>query len=304
MTPKQKLLTFTVVLTLLALACALTPAPAPPPVDDPVDQNAIDTMVAETLAASGDDPGQSDGAGGGDDGDDSGGDDPAPADPTATFTPEPTATPTETPTNTPEPTDPPSAVDALGLGEPDVSYGFGSSNGPFYEYSQADSKVEAKDGTLQFTMYNAVSWTIWSFSSIELEDYYFEIDVKMPADCVGKDRGGIIFGTKPSKTDNGANYQISCDGKYRLFIYTGSETINLIPWSSHDNIIAGPNKTNRLGILHQDNKITLYMNGGKLQTITDDTYVGVGRIGINMGADEHDNVTIYFDNAAYWTTIP
>ena len=57
-------------------------------------------------------------------------------------------------------------------------------------------------------------------------------------------------------------------------------------------------------MLHKGNNISLYINGVKMDTIIDDTYVGVGRIGINMGSDEHDNLTIFFDDAAYWTSIP
>ncbi len=298
MYPKQKMYVLLAMLLILALACNLSPQGG----ETPQDPGAVDTMVAQTVAASGGqqatliDPETGQG--------DSGGQQPPPGDSapteTATFTPEPTATATMTPTDSPPP---PSAIDALNLGSPDATYNFNNA-GTFFTYNSADSKVEIKDGTLQFTMKNAVSWTIWSFSAIELEDYYFEINVKMPDDCVGADRGGIIFGTPPGETDNGANYQISCDGRYRLFIYDGAATDTLVPWTSSSEIMGGPGKTNRLGVLHKDNKITLYMNGVKLTTVTDNTYVGEGRIGINMGADEHDNLTIYFDDAAYWTSIP
>ncbi len=46
------------------------------------------------------------------------------------------------------------------------------------------------------------------------------------------------------------------------------------------------------------------MNGQKLETVTDNTYVGKGRIGVNMGVDDHDNVTILFDDASYWEPVP
>ena len=57
-------------------------------------------------------------------------------------------------------------------------------------------------------------------------------------------------------------------------------------------------------MLHKGNDISLYINGVKMDTITDDTYVGIGRVGINMGSDKHDNLTIFFDDAAYWTSLP
>jgi hypothetical protein len=295
---KQRLVLISALLLILALACSLSPQPSQP-ASDP---GAVDTMVAQTVAAQVNedppavDPGEDPPP---DEDPQPPAEEPQPEEPTATFTPEPTDTPEPTATSEP----PPSAVSELNLGNPDATFSFDKA-GTFFTYSQADSKVEIKDGTLQYTIYDAIAWTIWSFSALELEDYYFEINVTMPGDCVGKDRGGIIFGTKPGDTSDGANYQVSCDGYYRLFIYDGSDTIHLVPWTDDNSINSGPNATNRLGVLHEDNEITLYVNGSKLTTVTDDTYVGTGRIGINMGVDEHDNVTIYFDDAAYWTTIP
>jgi hypothetical protein len=300
MYPKQKLILVCLILLAFSVACSLNSQPA-----NTVDEDTVATMVAQTVAANqsqqtADQPTQSDGSGGGE------AEQPAPAtdtpvpSETPTNTPEPTATETLTPT--PEPTLP-MGIDELNLGNPDASYGF-NSKGPFYTYSSSDSKVEVKDSTLQFTIFDAISWTIWSFSSLELQDFYFEISVKMPDNCQGKDRGGVIFGTPLGETDKGINYQISCDGHYRLFIYDGANTINLINWTNSDELFSGPGKTNRLGVMHRGQKITLYINGALINQVSDDTYVGKGRIGVNMGVDNHDNVTITFDDAAYWTSLP
>jgi len=299
MSHKLKWLLTVPLLVTLTLACTLSGQPTAT-----VDENAVATKVAQTMAAQGpqiEEPTpQNDGSGGGE----------GVQQPPATETPIPTETPTNTPeptatetlTPTPEPTLP-MGIDELNLGNPDATYGF-NSKGPFYTYSAKDSTVEVKDGTLQFTIYDAISWTIWSFSSLELEDFYFEISVKMPDNCQGTDRGGIIFGTPLGETDKGINYQVSCDGRYRLFIYDGIETTTLINWTSSDEIKAGPGKTNRLGVMHRGQKITLYINGMLIDQIADDTYVGKGRVGINMGVDDHNNVTITFDDAAYWSALP
>ena len=299
MSHKLKWLLTVPLLVTLTLACTLSGQPTAT-----VDEDAVATKVALTMAAQNpqiEEPTpQNDGSGGGED----------EQQPPATETPIPTETPTNTPeptatetlTPTPEPTLP-MGIDELNLGNPDASYGF-NSKGAFYTYTASDSKVEVKDGTLQFTIYDAISWTIWSFSSLELEDFYFEISVKMPDNCQGTDRGGIIFGTPIGETDQGINYQISCDGRYRLFIYDGIETTTLINWTSSDEIDGGPGKTNRIGVMHRGQKITLYINGMLVEQISDDTYVGKSRIGINMGVDNHNNVTITFDDAAYWTALP
>jgi hypothetical protein len=290
---KQKILFIGMVIVAFTLACSLSGQQP----TATLDQSAVDTMVAETVAAQ--QPR--------DEGDGSGDDEPqtAPTDtvePTDAPTDTPEPTPTETPTNTPEPTLP-QGIDELNLGPADRTYNF-DSKGAFYTYSGSESAVEVKDGTLQFTMFDALPYTIWSFSALELEDFYFEISVRMPGDCVGKDRGGIIFGTPLEETGEGINYQISCDGMYRLFIYDGNETINLVPWTGSSELDDGPGKTNKIGVIHRGEKITLYINGELVTQLSDDTYVGEGRIGINMGADNHDNVTIFFDDAAYWTDLP
>lgn len=293
---KQKLILIGLILVVLTLGCSLSPA-APTPT---VDQSSVQTMVAETVAAESGAP-----ADDGSTGDDSG--EPQPA---ATDTPEPTEAPTDTPeatptitnTPTPEPTLP-QGIDELNLGAPDASYNF-DSKGAFYTYSDSTSQVEVKDGTLQYKIYDSISYTIWSYSALELQDYYFEISVRMPDNCTGKDRGGVIFGTPLGETEEGLNYQISCDGMYRLFLWDGSQTITLVPWTSSSELDAGPGKTNKIGVIHQGEKITLYINGELVDQLSDDTYVGEARIGINMGVDNHDNVTIYFDDAAYWTNLP
>ncbi|MEJ2757964.1 MAG: DUF1080 domain-containing protein [Anaerolineales bacterium] len=290
---KQKLVLIGLILILLTVACNLSPASPTPTVDE----GAVQTMVAQTVAAN-------DGAPA-----DNGGDTGEPQD-APTNTPEPTEAPTNTPeptptitlTPTPEPTLP-QGIDELDLGPADATYNFDTKK-PFYTYSDSTSQVEAKDGTLQFTIFDALSYTIWSFSSLELQDFYFEISVRMPDNCVGKDRGGIIFGTPINETNEGYNYQISCDGGYRLFLYDGSQTITLVPWTSSSELEAGPGKTNKIGVIHKGEKITMYINGELVNQLSDDTYVGEGRIGINMGVDNHDNVTIYFDDAAYWTNLP
>jgi hypothetical protein len=299
MSLKFKWLLIVTVLVTLTVACNLSGQST-----TTVDEDVVATSVALTLAAQGaqiEEPTpQNDGSGGGED----------EQQPPATETPIPTETPTNTPeptatetlTPTPEPTLP-MGIDELNLGNPDATYGF-NSKGPFYVYSASDSQVEVKDSTLQFTIFDAISWTIWSFSSLELEDFYFEISVKMPDNCQGTDRGGIIFGTPIGETEQGINYQVSCDGRYRLFIYDGIETTTLINWTSSDEIDAGPGKTNRIGVMHRGQKITLYINGMLVEQVSDDTYVGKGRIGVNMGVDNHNNVTITFDDAAYWTALP
>ena len=300
MKQKFNLLVTAVLLLTLAVACNLSPATSQPTVDSA----ALDTMVAQTVAASGieNQPAQPTSSGSEDQPGEVVEDTQVPATETATNTPEPTATFTETPTPTQEATLP-VGLDDLDLGDPEWTHAF-TNKGVFFTYSDSDSKVAYNNGKLEFTIFDALSYTIWSYSTVELEDFYFEITVQMPDNCKPKDRGGIMFGTPLGETNEGYVYQISCDGEYRLFLWDGSTTTNLVNWTKTDELEAGSGKSNRIGVLRDGKKIVLYVNGQKMDELTDNTYVGKGRIGVNMGVDDHDNVTVKFDDAAYWTDLP
>ncbi|HKJ27225.1 MAG TPA: hypothetical protein VJ965_06285, partial [Anaerolineales bacterium] len=249
MKEKVRIISTIVLLAGLLAGCSLA---RPPQNDNQVDQGLIQTMVAETEVAINQQP-TADNSGG-DTGGDTGGQDtqvPAPSNtPIPTNTPEPTATPTETPTPTVEATLP-SGIDDLNLGNPDVKYTFDNDNS-VYTFGGSDNKAEVKDGTYQFTMVGEIDYTVWSFPFAKvLEDYYFEVAITMPENCNPKDKAGIIFGTPDKETDNGANFQISCDGHYRLWLYDGSNTIYLINWTKADELFSGAGKTNKIGVMHR-----------------------------------------------------
>ena len=89
--------------------------------------------------------------------------------------------------------------------------------------------------------------------------------------CKGADHFGLML-SPVSSADNGYLFGISCDGKYVLWKWDGTRMTALVKWTTSDGIQAGANKTNRIGIKAEGNKLSLYANGILLTELTDKSY--------------------------------
>jgi hypothetical protein len=290
------------VLLILMLACSL-PGQQEGNNGDSNDGEDLNRMIAQTVAAANQQATQDalQSPGGDDDGD--GGDQPPPPPDTQTpptNTPLPTSTPNPTATNTPQPTPTSPAGDpASVLGSPDWTHHFNQEY-PWHTYTSSTDKTEVTGGKYYFRFFETISWPIWAFAAKEIEDYYLEITVQMPSACAGKDSGGLIFGSPAGANNEGYIYRVSCDGKYRLTSFDGSNTNVLVSWSTDPAILVGPDQINRLGVMVQGDHITLYINGAKVAETDDTLYTSLGRFGVAASAPETSDLVITFDDAAYW----
>ncbi|MDH3944407.1 MAG: hypothetical protein OEV06_09980, partial [Anaerolineae bacterium] len=215
-----------------------------------------------------------------------------------TSTGAPSITPAPTITDTPAATSTAPADDpANSLGSPDFTDNFSNDNN-WSTYDSEGSKAEIKDGRFVFTKKTIQYGSHWSVSWPKLTDFYLHVTGQMPAACSGLDRLGIIF--RAPEPSRGFLYTISCDGRYRLAVWDGSETRIIVDWTSSSHINSGANAVNRLGVLVEGKQTTLYVNGKMLTSVTDDQYVGSNRYGLLVGAAEHEPFTVYFDDLSYW----
>jgi len=105
--------------------------------------------------------------------------------------------------------------------------------------------------------------------------------------------------------DQGYLYQVRCDGYYRLWKWDGKAgekgvATSLIYWKKSSAINAGANKTNRLGVMAKDSKITLYINGAELGSVTDTSY-SAGFFGVFVRSGGTTDYTAKFDAMEYWS---
>lgn len=223
-----------------------------------------------------------------------------PAVPLFTFTPTVTATLTPEATNTLQPTFTPTlrANDPkVGLGSSDWHDNF-TDGANWSLYSGDSDKVEIVDGRLWFTMFEPLDYSIWTISWLETKNFYLEVAAQTPSNCSGRDRYGLIF--RSPDPNQGYIFSVSCDGEYRLSSWDGKDWEDIIEWDDHNAILAGPGQINRLGVMVEDKKISLYVNSYFLEAINDDTFPKSGRFGLMIASANTNDFVIAFDDMVYW----
>ncbi|HZW04888.1 MAG TPA: hypothetical protein VFF68_13225 [Anaerolineaceae bacterium] len=239
----------------------------------------------------------------------------APADPTATL-PAPTETQAPEPTDTVEPTataivptatatataTPPAGDPKLALGNP--GWVDNMDNGDYWpKGSDLYSSIDWENGQMILQAESDIDG--WRLSFPTLKNFYLEMTMK-PGDCSGSDHYGMILRVpEPSKADQGYLFGLTCDGRYSLRRWNGrvgtkGEMVWLINWTASDAILEGSNQTNRLGLLAQNSRLVLYVNGVQVNQVNDDTFTAEGGFGVFVGQDETEDFTIYVDQASYW----
>ncbi len=145
----------------------------------------------------------------------------------------------------------------------------------------------------------------WRLPALEAtSNIYIEMTMR-PATCSGRDNYGIIFRIPVRhQADQGYLFGVSCDGQYNLWKWDGKEqpdgkAATLVYWKKNDAIQTGANQTNRLGVLAVGDRITLYVNGVKLEEVRDTSYSS-GHFGIFVSARVTDEFTVRVDEANYW----
>ena len=214
--------------------------------------------------------------------------------------PSPSALPNETPTltTTPGPTSTlPSEDVRNGLGGPTWQDDFSDGdNWPLGEDSFTRASVE--DGELHLTGLTTTDG--WRLTWPVVQDFYIEMTVRT-GNCSGNDHHGLIVHVPDkSAADRGYLAAFSCHGRYSLRAWDSEEMTGLLPPKASENILAGSEQVNRLGVWVKGNRLGLYANGSLLREVKDDMFLEEGAFGIWIGARQTENFTIHVDEIAYW----
>lgn len=209
----------------------------------------------------------------------------------------PTAAPTAAPTATLVPGDP-----RASLGAPSLTDKLDNSD---YWPTGEDTYTAAsfRDGMMLLSaLTDSDGWRLMTYDS--LTNFYYEVTARFET-CSGTDHFGI-FARVPVKmpADRGYLVGINCAGQYRFAEWDGTVKPNglwktHIYWTTNTAILAGANQTNRIGLLAEGSKLTLYVNGVKMDEITDSTFAS-GYLGLFVGADNTNNLTVQVDEVSIW----
>jgi len=210
---------------------------------------------------------------------------PSPVPPTVA----PTATATLVPTPTPPATDP-----RINLGAPDWHDPFDTGQNWYLEGGNPHAEISG--GKLIFSVAEADKGDWWRLAAPRLTNFYIEATASTTA-CSGADRYGLVV--RAPELNQGYLFGFTCDARYSLRAWDGSEFTTLKSWTSNSAILAGPNQTNRLGLMADGSRLSLYANGVFLDEIHDDRF-GEGRFGLFIASNVTPNYAIQFDLLDYW----
>ncbi len=226
--------------------------------------------------------------------------------PQPTATTAPTTAPTAAPTNAPAPTSTsaPAPTATTSPNDPRKTLGnptFSDTNFQEGENWGSAWKNEFTEGS--FSNHQMVLTSVgvdgWTFSWPKIANFYLEMTATSET-CAGKDRYGIMF-RAPDTFDQGYQFGITCDGQYafRMWDPKAKKYNYLIDWTKSDAINQGSNQTNRVGVMADGSKFSLYVNGVFLKDISNSTY-SEGRFGPWIGHDKTNDFTIKISEIDYW----
>ena len=233
--------------------------------------------------------------------------------PTATRTPKtPAITKTPSNTKTPSDTEEPSATPPAG--DPRTTLGNPSFSDPMDNPDKSTWPV-GKDKFTSNGFEDGHMWLTgltfkpgWVISANHVDDAYIEETVKTEG-CSASDNYGIIFRVPVLRTaDRGYLFAISCEGKYSIWAWDGRVGTNgtrtvLIDWKANKAIHSGSNQTNRVGVWAQDTKLTLYVNGVKVDETKSST-LSQGYVGVFINPDITTKFTVDITELKIWNTAP
>ena len=203
-----------------------------------------------------------------------------------------TAIPSQTPTFIPE--DP-----RLSLGPPTWHDNFDDDRN-WTLFDDVCFKSEIENGSYVMTSKSAPSATCWEVTWPKIKNFYLETTSNTADGCEETDRFGMIF--RAPDSSQGYLVGLTCDGSYGMARWDPDEKQMdfFIDFTPSEVINAGPNQTNRIGVMAEGNRFGIYINGQFITEVEDNTYPNEGLIGYFIGATVTENFQVMYDELAYW----
>lgn len=206
-----------------------------------------------------------------------------------THTPQAEATPTPRPTRTSEPEPTESTADVL-LDDDFRSKGWGTTTGE-------NSSIEYANDTLQFIVFTT-NWFTWSTPN---DETYEDVHIEVTAINNGSDPTTALGVMCNQQGDSASFYYfaITPAGQYAIALAaTGEEDLfitNDNEWASSD-LIAQNADSYRIGADCGRGRLTLYVDGAEVDSVSDDTYTSGGVGLIVWSGEEATETDIAFDD--------
>jgi hypothetical protein len=167
-------------------------------------------------------------------------------------------------------------------------------------------KITETDGKFYVTG-KMPGFSTWYFQWRELTDFYLQSTFDS-GNCAGKDAYGLIVRGPEHQAGVSYGYVVafSCDGYVWVFRLDGANpytTKELVSWTQSNNILAGANKQNVMGIKAIGSTLTVYANGYQIAQVTDSKYT-FGRYGVFVSPELTANYTYRVVQMSCWDLKP
>ena len=139
----------------------------------------------------------------------------------------------------------------------------------------------------------------WEVSWPQEDDYYYESVIIMPQNCAPDDQFGLFF--RAPDNNQGYLFGLTCDGRYSMTSWNGSNTNVIIGFAASESIKVGAGELNRIGVIADGNNYSLYANGQFLAQASDNMFIDDGKIGYFVRAATEEGFTVNYDNLKIWT---
>ncbi len=209
---------------------------------------------------------------------------------TSTPVPTPTQKPRLTGTATPRPTETPPVRGAELLSDDFASERWGTG-------TDQDSAIEYAEGALQFTVFTK-SWFAWSTPN---EEIYQDVHIEVTAINNNTD-SSTAFGImcNQQSLENSYHYfAVTPSGEYAIARATADQTdvflTNDDEWAASD-LIARNAASYRLGADCGNGALTLYVDGQRVDSVSDTTYASGGVALFVWSGREATNTNVAFDD--------
>lgn len=195
---------------------------------------------------------------------------------------------------TPAPTAPPDTAptpELVLVYEDDFSDSFGGWDDAFDTYTR---KVYGNN-RYQIEV-NASNLVAWGLANKGVGDFEIEVEARQEDGDV-KNSYGLLF--RFIDRDNFYRFDISGDGYYLLSKFVDGEWVTLVDWTQSEFVNQG-NADNTLKVAAFGPKITVWVNGQQLASITDNSLTE-GNFGFFAGTFAEPYTWVSFDNMKLWT---
>ncbi len=166
-------------------------------------------------------------------------------------------------------------------------------------YDDGQTKISVSDGLLTMTSISAIGWRGWSLTSQKPENYYLTASFQTN-ECAGSDQYGLVVQSPDFDSGFGYYFGLTCDGRYAFQKWEESGLSNLQGWINDQNIVAGSNQNNSIGVLKSGNQYNLYINNISIAKIDDEKFSAPGYFGPYIAGVNTANFSFQLDEISYW----